>query len=93
VLVRRALRAVEEHAAALFHQDGGKVLHLQVADLLGVVLDVEPAELGLRELRGQREEAFLVGDAAVAPKRAKAGHAEFVHAAIRLPPCPIGSTH
>ena len=70
----RQLRPVEQHLLAARDADGGEVLHLQVADLVGLVLDIDPAELGLREFPGEREEAGPVVDAGVAPFGAKAVH-------------------
>ena len=66
--------AVKEHLAVARHPDGGKVLHLQVADLVGLVLDVDPAELRCREFLRQREESRPVFGAGVAPRRSKTTH-------------------
>ena len=71
--------AVEQHLFAALHLDGGEVLDLQVADFLGVVLGIEPDELGLRELARQRLETGAVGPAGIAPFGAQAGDAEFLH--------------
>jgi len=72
--------------AAAPHQDGREVVDVDVFRLLGVVLDVDPAELGAREALGHRQEAGAVGDAGVAPGGAKAGDQKF---AIRLHAWPI----
>src|SRR5688572_29572985 len=86
VLVVRKHHAFEQRVAAALHQDGRKVLDLDVFGRLGVVLDIDPAELGAREAFGHGEEARAVVDAGVAPLGAKAGHQEF---AIRLHAWPI----
>src|SRR5688572_23941233 len=65
---------MEEHFVTARDADRREVLHLQVADLVGVVLDVEPAEFGAREALRQREEARAVLDAGVAPLGAQAGN-------------------
>ena len=67
-------RAVKEDLAVARHADGGEVLHLQVADLVRLVLDVDPAEFRLRKLLREREESRAVVGAGVAPRRAKAAH-------------------
>jgi len=70
---------MEQHLLAACDPDGGEVLHLQVAHRLGIVLDVQPCELGLRKLPGERLEARSVIDAGIAPKGAQAGDAVFLH--------------
>ena len=52
----RQLRAVEQHLLAARDPDRREVLDLQIADLVSVVLDVEPAELGARKLLRELEE-------------------------------------
>ena len=74
---------VEQLRAAVLHLDGGEVLDLALADFLGVVLDVEPGEPGLRKALGEGEEPRPVFAAHVAPFGAKAGYGEF--AAIHTP--------
>ena len=73
-------RTVEELGAVALDQEGGEVLHLPVANLRSVVLDVEPAEARAGELLRQLEEALAVALAAVAPKGAYAGD---VHGDVR----------
>ena len=70
----RQLRAVKQDFVVPRDADGGEVLHFQLADLVGLVLDVDPAELGLREFPGEREEPGAVVDTGIAPLRAKAAH-------------------
>src|SRR5688572_26643707 len=67
MFVVRQHHAFEQRLAAALHQDGRKVLHLDVFGRLGVVLDIDPAEFGAREALGHGEEARAVGDAGVAP--------------------------
>ena len=72
-------RAVEEHiVVAAFPSAGdtdrGEVLDLEVADLVSLVFDIHPAELGVREFLGKREKSRPVLDAGIAPFRAKAAH-------------------
>src|SRR6185369_2088772 len=76
--------AVEELGAVALHEEGGEVLHLPVADLGGVVLDVEPAEARAGKFLRQLEEALAVAFAAVAPQGAKAGDVQG-----RVHRCPI----
>src|SRR6185503_17148762 len=47
--MNRQLRAVKEHFVPARYANGGEVLDLQVADLVGLVLDVDPAEIGVGE--------------------------------------------
>src|SRR5262245_17378292 len=47
--MNRQLRAVKEHLAPSRDANRGEVLDFQVAHFVGLVLDVDPAELGLRE--------------------------------------------
>jgi len=61
----------------LFDLDRREILDLALAHFLGVVLDVEPAELGLREAPREGEEARAVLPADVAPLGAQAGDGEF----------------
>src|SRR5712671_2015498 len=68
----RQHHAVEELLGAARDADGREVLDLELADLLGVVLDVEPCELHLREAPGEREKARPVFAADVAPFGAQA---------------------
>src|SRR6185503_6348437 len=70
VLVLRGEGTVEELDAVALDQDGREVLHLPLAHLVGVVLDIQPAKARPRELLGEREETLPVGLAAVAPERA-----------------------
>ena len=70
-------RAVKQHLAVPRHADGGEVLDFQVADLVGLVLDVDPAEFRRGEFLRQREEAGPVLGAGIAPCRAKT--AQFDH--------------
>src|SRR5689334_9507210 len=42
--------AVKNELVAARYADGGEVLDFQIAERVGLVLDVDPAELGLREL-------------------------------------------
>src|SRR5262245_14531472 len=73
MLMVRKQRAMEEHVLAARDADRREVLDLQVADLVGVVLDVEPAERGIWEALRERHEAPPVFDAGVAPLGAEAG--------------------
>src|SRR6185503_11601499 len=86
MLVVRQHHAVEERLAAAAHEDGRKVLDVDVLDGFGVVLDVDPAEFRARETLGHRQEPGTVGDAGIAPRGAKAGDEKF---AIRLHAWPI----
>src|SRR2546425_8750818 len=70
----RQLRAVKQQFAPARHADRGEVLDLEVADLVGLVLDIDPAELRLREFLREREEPRAIVDAGIAPFRAKAAH-------------------
>src|SRR5207253_3672522 len=74
VRVDRKLHAVKQHLVAARHSDGGEILHLELADFIGLVLDVDPAEFRAGELLAEREEAGAVFDAGVAPLGAKAAH-------------------
>src|ERR1044071_4097345 len=80
--------AVEELGAVALHQEGGEVLHLAVADLRGVVLDVEPAEARAGKFLRQLEEALAVTLAAIAPQGANTGD---IHGdvRVRIHRCPI----
>ncbi len=82
----RQHHAVEQRLLAAPHEDSGEVLHVDVFNRFGIVLDVDPAEFGPREALGHREEARPIGDASVAPLGAKAGDQIF---AIRLHAWPI----
>src|SRR3954468_4286452 len=75
---------VEDLGAVALDEDGGEVLHLPLADLRGVVLDVEPAKARAGELLCQLEEAFSVRLAAIAPQGAQAGDIQG-----RVHRCPI----
>ena len=86
MLVVRQHHALEQRLFAAAHEDRGEILHLDVLERLGVVLDVDPAEVRARKALGHGEEAGAVGDAGVAPRGAKAGHQKF---AIRLHAWPI----
>src|SRR5882672_6722809 len=55
VRMDRQLRAVEQHLIASRHADRREVVHLEVADFLGLVLDIDPAELGGGEFLRQLE--------------------------------------
>ena len=66
--------AVKEHVVAPRDADGGEVFHLQVADLVGLVLDVDPAELRLRKFFREGEEPRAIFGAGIAPRGAKAAH-------------------
>src|SRR5712692_7287755 len=83
--------AVKEQLRAPPDFDCRKVLDLPLAHFLGVVLDVQPAELGEWKAPGEREKARAVLDAGVAPLGAQANDAELAlaHQAIRLQPWPI----
>ena len=67
-------RAVKENLAVARHANGGEILDLEIAHLVGLVLDVDPAEAGVRKLRREREESRLVLGARIAPSGAKAAH-------------------
>src|SRR5712692_5847242 len=69
--------AVKQQLRAPPDFDRGKVLDLPLAHFLGLVLDVQPAELGAWKAFGEREKARAVLDAGVAPLGAQAGDAEF----------------
>ena len=62
---------------AALHLDGREILDLAPAHFLGVVLDVEPCELGLRKTLRKGEKPGPVFAADVAPFGAQAGHGEF----------------
>src|SRR5512138_896150 len=65
-------RAVKQQALSVRHPDGGEILDFEVADFVGLVLDVDPAELGARKLLRERKEARAVLAAGMAPLGAKA---------------------
>src|SRR5918992_5655252 len=67
MLVVRQHHAVEQRLFAAAHEDRREVLDLDVLHRLGVLLDVDPAELRARKALGHAEEAGAVGDAGVAP--------------------------
>src|SRR4051812_48689568 len=79
---------VEDLGAVALDEDGGEVLHLPLAELRGVVLDVEPAKARAGEFLRQLEEAFAVRFAAIAPQGANTGD---IHGDIqgRVHRCPI----
>ena len=79
---------VEELGAVALDQESGEVLHLALAHLGGVVLDVEPAEARAGKLLRQLEEPLAVAFAAIAPDRANAGD---IHGELRgrIRRCPI----
>src|SRR4051812_22665795 len=79
VRVNRQLHAVEQHLAIARDADRREVLHLEVADLVGLVLDVDPAEMHPRKLFAEREKARPVFHAGVAPLGAKAGNFDGGH--------------
>src|SRR5687767_730760 len=86
VRVVRQHHALEQGLASAAHEDGRKVLDLDVLDRLGFILDVHPAELGARKAARHLEEPRLIGLAGVAPGGAQAGDEKF---AIRLHAWPI----
>ena len=86
VRVVRQHHALEQRVAAAAHEDGREVLHLDVLDRLGFVLDVDPAKLGARKTARHLQKAGLIGLAGVAPGGAQAGDEKF---AIRLHAWPI----
>ena len=79
---------VEELGAVALDEEGGEILHLPLADLRGVVLDVEPAEARAGKFLRQLEEALAVALAAIAPQRAYTGD---IHGDVlgRVHRCPI----
>src|SRR4051794_17413168 len=48
VRMHREQGAVKQHIAAARHANGGKVLHLELAHFVRLVLDIDPAELRCR---------------------------------------------
>src|SRR3954463_624331 len=66
--------AVKKHSVGARDADGGEILHLEVADFIRLVLDVDPAEVRVREFCREREETQPVLVAGVAPRGAKAAH-------------------
>jgi len=68
--------AVKNELVAARYADGGEVLDFQIAERVGLVLDVDPAELGLRELLREGEKPGPVLDAGIAPFCAKAADDE-----------------
>src|SRR5579859_3945939 len=74
----RKLRAVKQHLliASLFahHTDRREILDIEVADFVGLILDIDPAESGGGEFLGQLEEPGTVLDAGIAPFGAKTAH-------------------
>ena len=74
MLVLGRKRTVEELGALALDENRGEVLHLAAAHFRGVVLDVGPAKACLRKLPCEREKSLAIRHAAIAPKRAKAGH-------------------
>ena len=84
MFMMRQERTVKQLGAVSLHEDGGKILHLAIAHLSGVVLDIEPAEARAWKLLRQLEEALAVAFAAIAPQRAKAGDVQG-----RVHRCPI----
>ncbi len=75
----RQQRAEEQHAVAAGEQEGGEVLDVEVADQLGLVLDVDPHEAGggagVAQAHGDArgDEGVAVGLAGAAPLGAQAG--------------------
>src|SRR5690349_527977 len=63
VRVDRELHAVEENFIPARHADRREVLDLEVADFIGVVLDVDPAEFDAGEFLPQGKKAGPVVDA------------------------------
>src|SRR4051812_8902309 len=63
----RQLHAVEQHFAIARHADRREILDLEIADLVGLILDVDPAELRAGKLFRKREKARTVLPAGVAP--------------------------
>ena len=74
----RQLRTVKQQllftSLAARHADRREILHLEIADLVGLVLDVDPAELRPGKFFRQREKSRPVFDAGIAPLGAKATH-------------------
>ena len=70
----RKLHAVKEHLTVARHPDGGEILDVgELAELVRLVLDVEPAELDAGKLLLQGEKARSVLDAGIAPFGTKTG--------------------
>ena len=68
----RQLHAVEQHFVAARYADGGEVLDIgEIAELVGLVLDVQPAELDPGKLLAKGEKAPKRKTAAPSPKRKK----------------------
>ena len=73
-------RAVKQHLAVARHADGGEVLDVgEIPELIGPVLDVEPAEFDARKLLAQGKKAGTVFDARIAPLGAQAGNFDGGH--------------
>ena len=70
----RLKRPVKQHLVAARHADGGKVLHFEIAHLVRLVLDIEPAKAHLREIGGEGKIPGAIFDAGIAPFGAKAGN-------------------
>ena len=69
----RRHRAEEARAAGVGDEQGREVLDVEVAERVGVVLDVDPGEVGVgAELRRQRGEGRAVFAARAAPLGAQA---------------------
>src|SRR5690348_3813550 len=75
VRLDRQLHAVKEHFVVPRHVDSWKVLDVgELAELIGLVLDVRPAEFDVREFLAQREKPGPILDARIAPLGAKAAN-------------------
>jgi len=72
--MNRQLCAMEENFIPSRDADGGEVLDLELTDFVGLVLDIDPAELGIGEFFSHREKPGPVLHARIAPFRAKAAH-------------------
>ena len=70
--MNRQLRAMKENFVPAGDADGGEVLDFEVTDFVGLVLDIDPAELGIGEFFPHREKPGPVLHARIAPFRAKA---------------------
>ena len=68
--MNRQLCAMEENFIPSRDADGGEVLDFELAHFVGLVLDIDPAELGAREFPGEREKPGPVLHAGIAPLRA-----------------------
>ena len=68
------LRAVKQDFVPSRDANGGEVLDLEVADFVGLVFDIHPAELGAGESSGKCKETGSILHAGIAPLGAKAAH-------------------